>query len=304
MVEWTLESVGLLAGRLMESGQVSQGITVATAGYREGVAGRRTVQATCGEDMVTALIWNGRLESAEMLLDELRELALPEARWRHLQQELALVRGDVARSRPAGGAGSRPGVVPMTSARYESCAWPTCVTTRRAAWRWPSRSWDGWTTATPRCWPRPRRGSASTPWPWRGPPSGRGQRSLTDRATRQLERACDGLTDEWSASYFAVQLALAEAYAARVAGQPAVDQFRAAVVAGVPVRCLLRPRAAARSRRGAACDTATGTRAASSSSSAGGPPTSWARTAWRGEPSASPPAPGSRSRSRRSGRDR
>jgi len=38
LVEWTLESVGLLAGRLMESGQVAQGMTVATAGYREDLA--------------------------------------------------------------------------------------------------------------------------------------------------------------------------------------------------------------------------------------------------------------------------
>ena len=53
-------------------------------------------------------------------------------------------------------------------------------------------------------------------------------RRLWDLAARQLERARGGLTDEWRPTYYGVQLALAEAYAARFAGEPAVAQFRAA----------------------------------------------------------------------------
>ena len=43
-----------------------------------------------------------------------------------------------------------------------------------------------------------------------------------------------GLTDEWRPTYHGVQLALAEAYAARYAGEPAVDQFRAATALAEP----------------------------------------------------------------------
>jgi DNA-binding CsgD family transcriptional regulator len=233
MVEWTLDSVGLLAGRLLESGHVTQGISVATAGYREGAGGRRTVQATCGEVMVTALIWNGRLESAEGLLAELRELALPGARWRHLHAELALARGDlVARPRAVPEAAREPElarrhpddvavlrevrladlrddearcveVAESFLARLDDCDSPLLAA---------SAARIGFHALTViGAAPRSRVGR------------------LTDRASRQLERACDGLSDEWSASYFAVQLALAEAYAARVLGQPAIEQFRAAV---------------------------------------------------------------------------
>jgi DNA-binding CsgD family transcriptional regulator len=44
-----------------------------------------------------------------------------------------------------------------------------------------------------------------------------------------LLQARAGLTDEWRSTYHGVQLALAEAYAARVAGESAVEEFRLAV---------------------------------------------------------------------------
>jgi DNA-binding CsgD family transcriptional regulator len=49
-----------------------------------------------------------------------------------------------------------------------------------------------------------------------------------------LASAQAGLTDEWRPTYPGVQLALAEAYAARFAGEPAVAQFRAATVRAEP----------------------------------------------------------------------
>ena len=51
---------------------------------------------------------------------------------------------------------------------------------------------------------------------------------------RQLELAQAGLTDEWRPTYDGVQLALAEAYAARYAGEPAVAQFREATALADP----------------------------------------------------------------------
>jgi DNA-binding CsgD family transcriptional regulator len=51
---------------------------------------------------------------------------------------------------------------------------------------------------------------------------------LRNMATRQLHRARGGLNDEWQGTYYGVQLALAEGYAARLAGESAVEPFRVA----------------------------------------------------------------------------
>ncbi|HEX3221145.1 MAG TPA: LuxR C-terminal-related transcriptional regulator [Nocardioides sp.] len=55
-----------------------------------------------------------------------------------------------------------------------------------------------------------------------------GLRSSTPRHARQLALARGGL-DEWRPTSYGFQLALAEAHAARFAGESAVAQFRAAV---------------------------------------------------------------------------
>jgi DNA-binding CsgD family transcriptional regulator len=57
---------------------------------------------------------------------------------------------------------------------------------------------------------------------------GRQIEELRTMAVRQRDRARAGLTSEWRTGYYGVQLALAEAYAARVAGESAVDEFRVA----------------------------------------------------------------------------
>jgi DNA-binding CsgD family transcriptional regulator len=237
MVEWTLESLGLLASRLMESGEVAHGMSVARAGYREGLAGELTIQSTCGEGIVTALTWAGRLESAETVLEELRGLALPRARWRHLQGELSLARGDVE---PATSA------VPGTAIDRELARrYPDDVGVLREL-RLAGLRDDG-----PRCLEvaesflsqledcdsallaasASRIGLHALTMARSAP--GAGTAGLRERADRQLERARCGLTDEWRGSYYGVQLALAEAYAVRLAGGSAVEQFREAVVPAV-----------------------------------------------------------------------
>jgi DNA-binding CsgD family transcriptional regulator len=57
---------------------------------------------------------------------------------------------------------------------------------------------------------------------------------LRDQAARLLEFARQGLSDEWLGGFHRVQLALAEAYAVRVAGEPAIEEFRAAVALADP----------------------------------------------------------------------
>ncbi len=248
LVEWTLESVGLLAGRLMESGQVAQGMSVATAGYREDPAGRRTMQARCGEDIVMALLWGGQLDSADGLLAELRELSLPGARWRHLHGELALARGDVETTADGlDGTGSAPEL-----ARRHPDDAAVLLELRRADLRDDETRClevaESFLVGLDHC-DSPLLAASAARIGFQAltvAPSAAAARTaaLRERSVRQLERAREGLTDEWSASYFAVQLALAEAYAARAAGDPAVPQFREAVALAGPFGSLfaLEPR--------------------------------------------------------------
>jgi DNA-binding CsgD family transcriptional regulator len=58
--------------------------------------------------------------------------------------------------------------------------------------------------------------------------------AVRDQAAGLLHRAQRGLTDEWRSSFYGVELALAEAYAARVAGESAVEQFRLAADLATP----------------------------------------------------------------------
>jgi DNA-binding CsgD family transcriptional regulator/tetratricopeptide (TPR) repeat protein len=248
MVEWTLGSVGLLAGRLMESGQVAQGLSVARVGYRDDVAGELTLHPTCGESTVTALIWGGRLESADSLLEELRRMPLPRARWRHLHGELSLARGDdetashtvpeparypeLARRHPDDVDVLRE--VRLADLRHDES---TCVEVAEAC----LGRLEG--CDSPLLAASAARIGFHALTVGRPASEARGGR-LHGQAARQLERARVALTDEWSVSYFGVQLALAEAYAARCAGESAVTQFRDALALAEPFGTLfaLEPR--------------------------------------------------------------
>ena len=227
LVEWTLES-----------GHVSQGIDVARAGYREGVAGQRTVLGTCGESIVRALLWAGKLESAEALLAELRGMALPEARWRRLSGELALARGDLE---AAARVGPEAAVTQELARRH-----PDDVDALREvrladldddrsaaleiAAAYLDRLADGDSPLLAASMARVGFHALTVA----GATPGAGAPGVHESATRQLERARGGLTDEWSLSYYGVQLALAEGYAARCEGRPAVEEFRAAVELAEP----------------------------------------------------------------------
>ena len=80
--------------------------------------------------------------------------------------------------------------------------------------------------------PRPH-GSGSRPSAWLGRPLGPDRRTRTWHFVSSARAQC-GLTTEWRPTYYGVQLALAEAYAARLAGQPAVAEFgEAARLAGL-----------------------------------------------------------------------
>jgi len=50
--------------------------------------------------MLKGLHWRGRLDEAEVPLEELRELGLPAPRWRSRHAELLLARGDAHAAAP------------------------------------------------------------------------------------------------------------------------------------------------------------------------------------------------------------
>ena len=278
-------------------------------GFEEGLALGLPVQAAlCGDAALEALVWRGRLDEAEQRLEELVELsdAAGSGLWRAARAELLLARGDAARRAPSytrtrqqprrepGAVGhdvlaelqlavmldDRPGALETAEsylAQMEDCDSPLHAA---AAARIGFQAL---------CLGR------STP--------GARTDELRDLSARQLASAQRGLTDEWRPTYHGVQLALAEAYAARYAGEPAVAQFRAATS--------WRSRSAPTSPSSHAwtwprsCSlTGAGTRAASSSSSAGAPPTTWVRVSSNDARSGSPPAPAYLSRSRQHARDR
>lgn len=239
MVEWTLESVGLLAGCLIESGQVAHGISVARAGYQDGQAGKHTVLATCGESLVTALLWGGRLDSAEILLAELRGLSLPEARWRRLHGELALARGDVetaalvapdaalsrelARRHPDDVDALRELRIAELRDERSRCL--------EVAQEYLDQLQD---SDSPLLAASAARIGFQALAIARLATDDARAILLRNRARGQLERARQGLTDEWRWSYYGVQLVLADAYAARYADQPATESFRVAYEHAAP----------------------------------------------------------------------
>ena len=240
------EAVGRAAGRVgqvlggipvlyMEAGQVDRGLSVAGEGFEEGMALGLPVQATmCGGTALVALLWRGRLDEAEQRLEELDELGLTAAsgRWHAPRAELLLARGDTDAATP---------VVHQTVAFAHDVGrnrWDTDVLTELALAAMLDHQLGALEVAgsylaeLDDC-DSPLMSAGAARIGFQALCLGRSTRwsrtdELRDLAGRQLALARTGLTDEWRPTYYGVQLALAEAYAARFAEEPAVTQFRAA----------------------------------------------------------------------------
>ena len=239
MLASALDHVKHLAYRLLDSGQVDRGMSLALAGRREGLsAGLDVPSAFCGEPLVTAHIWGGRLDQAEELLAEFGDLGLGHDPWWESRADLALARGDVetaARVVPRDAGGVSPRRPPpmedealrlfriaalgdeeeeclATAASYLSVVGDNDSPVLAAA-----AARIGFQALT-----EVRRLSQ-----FHGQVDGQFAVVLRE-SVRQLERARAGLFDEWWPTYYGVQLALAEGYAARVGGAPAIEEFRVA----------------------------------------------------------------------------
>lgn len=225
---------GNVAWSCMVAGQVDHGLEVARQGYEQGVASGLPVQATmCGEQMQTALTWLGRLEESELLLAKLRELGMPEYRWRWGRVELWIARGDAESAAPlmAEIMNGGPPYLDAGLAQVQLAAMlgdlAVGLQVARACLVRTGTS------------DNPLRSARVARIGFQAAALGRWlPRAETDDvrelSPHHLAVARAGLRDEWRVSYDGVQLALAEAYAARVAAEPAVEQFRDAAALAEP----------------------------------------------------------------------
>ena len=241
MVGHVVVATGRLATRYMAAGQVDRGLAVASEGFEEGLALGLPVQAAwCGDAMLRALVWRGRFDEAERRLEELGELSesgWSARRWSTAagRTELLLARGDAAAAAPlvhenvdADGGNTGAGDV-MDEIRLAVMLedHPGALEIARS---YLAQMED--TDSPLRAAAVARIGfqalclARSTP--------GIETDELLGLSARQLASARGGLTDEWRQTYPGVQLALAEAYAARFAGESAVAQFRAATSLAEP----------------------------------------------------------------------
>ena len=82
MLPLALDTVWQLAHRLLTAGQVERATAIAQAGREEALAAGLTISASfCGEALVRALLWDGRLDEAELMLRELGDLGLTDDPW-------------------------------------------------------------------------------------------------------------------------------------------------------------------------------------------------------------------------------
>ena len=230
---------GTLALEYIEAGQIDRGLLVASEGFEECMAlGLPLVAVGCGGVALQALVWRGHFEEVEQRLAELRELGLDASEW-HLQRAgLLVARGDAVAAAPL--------VREIASDRTEEGDQPfdtdvliefelqallddhdgaVDLASSYLAQLDDSDSLLAAASGARIGFQALCLGRSSPDVETDG---------LRERAARQLERGRAGLTDEWRSTYYGVQLALAEAYAARFAGEPAVGQFRVAASLAEP----------------------------------------------------------------------
>ena len=229
-------ATGSLAARYVMVGQVGRGLAVAGKGFEEGLAQGLPAQAAgCGETVLQALVWSGRLTEAEHLLEELYELravGLPAAR-----AELMLARGNADAATPL----VREAAAFMSEDFRGPGAFHILIELQLAAMLGdgPGALETARKLAQMEDTDSPLRAAAVARIGFQALCLGRSAPDvatdkLRDLSSRQLASAQAGLTDEWRPTYHGVQLVLAEAYAARFAGEPAVTQFRVATSLAEP----------------------------------------------------------------------
>jgi DNA-binding CsgD family transcriptional regulator len=240
MLAEAFDRLWMLARQLLAAGEIAAAVPLAEAGYREALAsGLGGAAAFCGEPLIIALVWEGRFDRAESLLDELAELGLTDPTWCR-RADLALARGDgdaaaamvpdwvSQQSLSAPGADHKEFDVLRRIRTAELRGDGLACLETASAYLGLVQSGDSPLLAA--CAARICFQTLGWVQPHFQAEAGR----LREGATRQLDRARAGLNDDWRTTYHGVQLALAEAYAGRVAGEPAVERFRLAAALAEP----------------------------------------------------------------------
>jgi len=227
---------GQLAYSLMMMGEVSAGREVAHAGRIRGLAlGFPDDAAFNGEQSVEALVLAGRFDEADLLLEELRDLGMPELRWRWVRVEALVARGgletalaleretmallgdsliDTDPSHVARQADllSALGLEMEALEKSNSCLSTLGEADARLSLALASRAaYAALAAAT---------AAGVTP------PDG-----MPGRASDALDRALAGMTDEWSQTFQAAECLHALALARTIDGDPAGGVWRAAAAA-------------------------------------------------------------------------
>ena len=238
-----------LALTLMDSGQVARGMALAQAAHDEALSvGLLSSAARLGDPIVTGLTWQGRFDEAETLLTEIHALGLGEGEWRALRGELSLAQGDVEsaiavmpRTAEVAAGGSRHPTEGEVLRELQISALnddhPRCLEV--------ARSYVGLLDGCDSPLVAASAARIGFQALTTAEPAAEAELGLLRiQAARQVERAMAHRTDEWRGSTSGVQLALAEAYAARVVGESAVDEFRVAADLAAPFGALyaLEPR--------------------------------------------------------------
>ncbi len=234
MVGHAVVATGRLAMRYMAAGQVDRGAAVAHEGYEEGLALGLPVQAaTCASAGLTALVWRGRFDEAEQRLAELGELS--EFGWSTHRADLLLARGDADAAIPLvrenmDTDGGSPGAVYVLAEIRLAAMLDDPAGALETARSYLAQMDDS---------DSPLRAAAVARIGFQALCLGRstpgvGAEELRDLSAWQLASARAWLTDDWRPTYHGVGLALAEGYAARYAGEPAVAQFRIATSLAEP----------------------------------------------------------------------
>jgi DNA-binding CsgD family transcriptional regulator/tetratricopeptide (TPR) repeat protein len=238
MVHSALGDTFQLANRLLDSGDIDRARSIARAGHREGlIEGLPLAAAYCGQPLVTTFTNAGRLGDAESFLEELEEIGLPPDLW-WVRADLSLARGDVealADVLPDDAMDPAPAGPPpdeFQSLRQLNVALlrDDAQTRLEIADAYARRVKD---TDSPLESAAAARIAFQVLALELGSERAEGS-ELRTMADRLLARARHGLTETWDTTYWGVQLALAEAYAARLAGDGAVEEFRKAVMLAEP----------------------------------------------------------------------
>jgi len=239
LVANALDTTVYLAVEYIEAGQLDRGLSIAGEGFGEGLSLGLPMQAAlCGDAMLRALLWRGRLDEAERRLEEIGELGAAASRWPCPDAELLLARGDARAAAPlvreTAADAQRASRQPEDTDVLTELELAAMLDDQRVALE-TAGSYLSVVDDTD----SPLIAAAAARIGFHALCLGRsthGARTddLRDSAARQLQRGRAGLTDEWRPTYHGVQLALAGAYAARLAGEPAVAGFREATELAEP----------------------------------------------------------------------